>query len=51
MRWPLLLRLVLISLSLLLTGCVSPEQESDWRWQQFNPEYRPPYPRDERSMW
>jgi hypothetical protein len=29
---------------LLLSGCMSPSQESDWRWKQYNPEYRPPYP-------
>ena len=32
--------------SLLLSGCVSTGQESDWRWKQYNPEYRPPYPSD-----
>lgn len=31
---------------LLLSGCMSPSQESDWRWKQYNPEYRPPYPQD-----
>ena len=33
----------------LLTGCISPvswEQESDWRWKQYNPEYHPPWPPD-----
>jgi hypothetical protein len=31
---------------LLLSGCMSTSQESDWRWKQYNPEYRPPYPSD-----
>ena len=31
---------------LLLSGCMTPSQESDWRWQQYNPDYRPPYPQD-----
>ena len=29
---------------LLLSGCMTPSQESEWRWKQFNPEYHPPYP-------
>ena len=33
---------------LLLSGCVNldPARESDWRWKQYNHEYRPPYPED-----
>jgi hypothetical protein len=27
-------------------GCAPFQQQSDWRWQQMNPEYRLPYPRD-----
>jgi len=33
----------------LLTGCVSPlnpEAESDWRWQQMNPGWKPTVPAD-----
>lgn len=26
----------------ILTGCIYPEREqSQWRWKQFSPEYRP----------
>ena len=41
------LLLLLVGLCLLTFGCItplSPEQQSDWRWKQQNPEYRPPYP-------
>ncbi|HEY9171851.1 MAG TPA: hypothetical protein VI136_06165 [Verrucomicrobiae bacterium] len=30
-------------------GCVTPltlEQQSDWNWKQYNPDYRTPYPTD-----
>ena len=40
---------LLLALALLTNGCFTPrtmEQESDWRWQQWNPEYRPLEPRD-----
>jgi hypothetical protein len=30
----------------LVSGCLSPAQESDWQWKQYSPEYRPPYPVD-----
>jgi hypothetical protein len=35
-------------LALLTGGCLAPsfEQQSDWKWQQYNPNYRPPYPVD-----
>lgn len=42
-----LLPLVLLCLG--AGGCVSPltpEQESDWRWKQWNRDYRAPYPTD-----
>lgn len=29
-----------------LSGCLSPSQQSDWRWRRYNPVYRPPYPQD-----
>lgn len=41
-----LLIFLLVAL-LLFTGCLAPEPElSDWRWQQFNPEYKPIHPSD-----
>jgi len=36
--------LLLVGVGLLTSGCITPlsaEQESDWRWKQLNPEYRP----------
>jgi len=30
----------------LLSGCVSPQAESDWRWQQTNPGWKPTIPAD-----
>jgi hypothetical protein len=41
----LLFLLMLLSL-LAVAGC-SFQQESDWRWKQWNPNYRPPYPEEE----
>jgi hypothetical protein len=41
----LLLLVMLLSL-IAVTGC-SFQQESDWRWKQWNPNYRPPYPVEE----
>ena len=41
------LLLAALAMSLLLTGCinpVSPTEMSDWRWRQWNPDYRSPYP-------
>jgi len=35
---------MVVGTCLLLSGCMSTSQESDWRWQQYNPEYRLPYP-------
>ncbi|MCB1128427.1 MAG: hypothetical protein KDM81_18170 [Verrucomicrobiae bacterium] len=26
-----------------LGGCVVPENDSEWRWRQWNPDYRPPF--------
>jgi hypothetical protein len=46
---PLAAKLLLIVIALLASGCVTPltfEQESDWRWKQYNPEYRSPWPPD-----
>ncbi|MGE3310195.1 MAG: hypothetical protein AB7O66_09520 [Limisphaerales bacterium] len=38
-------QMLLLSMgALFLGGCASPEQSSDWRWKQFNPDYRPPLP-------
>jgi hypothetical protein len=31
-----------LGLAWLLGGCASFERESDWRWKQWNPDYRPP---------
>ena len=42
----LVLIVIGIGAGLLLPGCMSPSQESDWRWKQYNPEYRPPYPQE-----
>jgi len=42
-----ILLLMGVGFCLLVPGCITPltpEQESDWRWQQRNPEYRLPYP-------
>ena len=47
MRMQALVLLGLLALLTLLPACVSPEQESDWRWKQMNPSYRPPYPQEE----
>ena len=33
-----------IGVCLLLSGCMTPSQESEWRWKQYNPDYHPPYP-------
>jgi len=31
----------LVALAFILAGCATPENYSDWRWQQYNPNYRP----------
>lgn len=31
-------------ITVLLSGCVTPSQESDRQWKQYNPEYRDPFP-------
>jgi hypothetical protein len=33
-----------VAISIVLSGCMTPSQESDWRWKQYNPGYRDPYP-------
>ena len=41
--------LLLVMVALMAGGCITPltwEQQSDWRWKQYNPEYRAPYPTD-----
>ncbi len=41
-RWTLLLGLIVLLAG--TTGCInpaSPEQMSDWRWKQWNPDYQP----------
>jgi len=43
----ILLCVFVVAASTFLTGCTT-TQESDWRWKQFNPDYRPPYPPDPR---
>ena len=42
--WGPLIVLTYAGIALLLAGCVDPAMESDWRWKQFNPGYRSPYP-------
>ena len=46
-RWTLLWGMVAFLAG--TTGCINPvpqEQMSDWRWKQWNPDYRPdPLPR------
>ena len=40
---------LLFFVALFASGCITPltmEQQSDWRWQQYNPDYRPLEPRD-----
>jgi hypothetical protein len=40
-------KLLLVVLLLGANGCivpVTPEQQSEWRWKQWNPEYRPLHP-------
>jgi hypothetical protein len=32
------------AISVLLSGCMTARQESDWRWKQYNPGYRDPIP-------
>lgn len=44
-RWTLLLGMIALLAG--TTGCinpVSPEQMSDWRWKQWNPDYQPKQP-------
>ena len=38
-------------LTSLLSGCMSPEAESDWHWKRMNPEWRSPVPPDGRPQW
>jgi len=46
------LGLFLIALTVLASGCVMNEQaESDYRWQQMNPNYKPTAPPDGRPQW
>ena len=42
---------LLLVLVALLTGCLSPEQQSDWNWQRYSPEYRPLHPSDREHGW
>ena len=46
LKKPLFLFVIGMGAGLLLPGCMSPSQESDWRWKRYNPEYQPPYPQD-----
>jgi hypothetical protein len=39
MRKRLFILLLLVAGS--LTGCMTPTQQSDWNWKQYNPEYQP----------
>jgi len=46
------LGLFLATLIVLLGGCAMNEQaESDWRWKQMNPDYKPTTPPDGRPQW
>ena len=45
-RWMVLLVSACVCFPLLLLGCLSAAQQSDWRWQEYNPDYREPYPRN-----
>jgi hypothetical protein len=41
--------LIIVIFGFMAGGCVNPltpEQQSDWWWKQYNPEYRLPYPPD-----
>ncbi|HEY9175034.1 MAG TPA: hypothetical protein VI136_22320 [Verrucomicrobiae bacterium] len=46
----LLRRFAALILAAFITGgCITPltlEQQSDWNWKQYSPEYRAPYPTD-----
>ena len=46
-----LLMLAFICLACLLSGCGTFQQESDWRWQQMNPNYTPLYPPDQAGRY
>lgn len=49
---PLRLSMTLARLALLLLllgGCASFEQESDWRWKQQNPDYQAPWPQEKAN--
>jgi hypothetical protein len=39
-----MLLLALTAFPLLLSACGSIQQDSDWRWQQMNPDYHMSYP-------
>jgi len=41
-RSALLLLVMVAIISWIAAGCASYEQESNWQWRQFSPEYRPP---------
>jgi hypothetical protein len=44
--------LFLDALMVLASGCVMSDQaESDYRWQQMNPDYKPTAPPDGRPQW
>ena len=44
-----LIGLLLAFMAVLLGGCMSPEAESDWRWKQTNPYWKPTIPESERE--
>jgi hypothetical protein len=50
-RWPTLLTASLLVVSACVSGCVSSEAHSDLEWQKYNPNWRPPEPRDPRPQW
>jgi len=41
-----------VSLAALTSGCATSElAQSDWEWQQANPNWKPPIPPDGRPKW
>ena len=45
------LGLLLVTLTVFASGCMSEQAESDWRWQQQNPYWKPTAPPDGRPQW
>jgi len=45
--WPCWLLAAMLLTALMSSGCAPFQQESDWRWKQMNPEWKP-LPGDQR---